>query len=68
MTTWLTRNSPRGTVIAADVFASGILMSECVFSTEQDEHIANVSPSTDFGQFEKYLDVSGLDVSSTVIW
>ncbi|OXG17593.1 hypothetical protein C367_05083 [Cryptococcus neoformans Ze90-1] len=37
---------PRGTVIAADVFASGILMSD-----------------TDFGQFEKYLDVSGLDMA-----
>ncbi|WVQ80122.1 hypothetical protein IAT38_002223 [Cryptococcus sp. DSM 104549] len=37
---------PRGTVIAADVFASGILMSD-----------------TDFGQFEKYLGVSGLDMA-----
>nr|KIR45346.1 hypothetical protein I312_05389 [Cryptococcus bacillisporus CA1280] len=37
---------PSGTVIAADVFASGILMSD-----------------TDFGQFEKYLGVSGLDMA-----
>jgi len=35
---------PRGTVIAADVFASGVLMSD-----------------TDFGQFENYLNTSGLD-------
>lgn len=37
--------SPRGTVIAADVFSSGIILSD-----------------TDFGQFEEYLNVSGLDV------
>ncbi|EIW65964.1 hypothetical protein TREMEDRAFT_70376 [Tremella mesenterica DSM 1558] len=37
---------PRGTVIAADVFASGIILSD-----------------TDFGQFEQYLNVPGLDVS-----
>jgi hypothetical protein len=35
---------PRGTVAAADVFASGIILSD-----------------TDFGQFEKYLNTSGLD-------
>ena len=35
---------PRGTVAAADVFASGIILSD-----------------TDFGQFEKYLGISGLD-------
>jgi Zn-dependent M28 family amino/carboxypeptidase len=40
-------SSPRGSVIAADVFASGVLMSD-----------------TDFGQFEQYLNVSGLDVSA----
>ncbi|WVQ77899.1 hypothetical protein IAR50_007604 [Cryptococcus sp. DSM 104548] len=37
---------PKGTVIAADVFSSGIIMSD-----------------TDFGQFEKYLGVSGLDMA-----
>ncbi|ORY22823.1 hypothetical protein BCR39DRAFT_550650 [Naematelia encephala] len=37
---------PRGTVIAADVFSSGIIMSD-----------------TDFGQFEQYLNVSGLDMA-----
>ncbi|TXT09032.1 hypothetical protein VHUM_02506 [Vanrija humicola] len=39
---------PRGTVIAADVFSSGIIMSD-----------------TDFGQFEQYLNVSGLDMAVT---
>ncbi|BEJ13055.1 hypothetical protein CspHIS471_0302290 [Cutaneotrichosporon sp. HIS471] len=37
---------PRGTVIAADVFSSGIILSD-----------------TDFGQFEEYLNVSGLDMA-----
>jgi hypothetical protein len=37
---------PRGTVAAADVFASGIILSD-----------------TDFGQFEKYLGISGLDMA-----
>lgn len=37
---------PRGTVIAADVFASGIMISD-----------------TDFGQFEQYLNVTGLDMA-----
>lgn len=37
---------PRGTVIAADVFSSGIILSD-----------------TDFGQFEEYLGVSGLDMA-----
>ncbi|WVO15261.1 hypothetical protein L204_102917 [Cryptococcus depauperatus] len=37
---------PKGTVIAADVFSSGIIMSD-----------------TDFGQFEKYLGTSGLDMA-----
>lgn len=37
---------PRGTVAAADVFASGIILSD-----------------TDFGQFEKYIGVSGLDMA-----
>jgi Zn-dependent M28 family amino/carboxypeptidase len=37
---------PRGTVAAADVFASGIILSD-----------------TDFGQFEQYLGVSGLDMA-----
>ena len=37
---------PRGTAAAADVFASGIILSD-----------------TDFGQFEKYIGVSGLDMA-----
>lgn len=37
---------PRGTVIAADVFSSGIMISD-----------------TDFGQFEQYLNVTGLDMA-----
>ncbi|ORX35606.1 hypothetical protein BD324DRAFT_660481 [Kockovaella imperatae] len=37
---------PRGSVIAADIFASGILLSD-----------------TDFGQFERYLNISGLDMA-----
>ena len=37
---------PRGTVIASDVFSSGIIISD-----------------TDFGQFEQYLGVSGLDMA-----
>jgi hypothetical protein len=37
---------PRGTVAAADVFASGIILSD-----------------TDFGQFEQYLGISGLDMA-----
>lgn len=37
---------PRGTVAAADVFASGIILSD-----------------TDFGQFEQYIGVSGLDMA-----
>lgn len=37
---------PRGTVAAADVFSSGIMLSD-----------------TDFGQFEQYLNVTGLDMA-----
>lgn len=41
---------PFGTVVANDVFKSGIMLSD-----------------TDFRQFEKYLDVTGLDVSASYL-
>lgn len=41
---------PFGTVVANDVFKSGIMLSD-----------------TDFRQFEKYLDVTGLDVSASIL-
>jgi Zn-dependent M28 family amino/carboxypeptidase len=53
---------PFGTIIAADIFKTGIMLSECV-STETVISAANNLFSTDFRQFVQYLDVSGLDVS-----
>lgn len=55
---------PHGTVVAADIFSSGIIMSEYVLSLIVIVMV--LTPfrpvSTDFVQFEKYLGISGLDV------
>ena len=57
---------PFGTIIASEIFGSGIMMSEYVHTTHICTvfHFLNcVSFSTDFRQFELYLNVTGLDVS-----
>lgn len=60
---------PHGTVIANDIFASGIMMSEYV---SLNLHITQLSSiclnihtphSTDFRQFDQYLLVPGLDLA-----
>lgn len=59
---------PHGTVVAADIFSSGIIMSEYVLSLIVIGNVAEPSlslVSTDFVQFEKYLGISGLDVGQS---
>ena len=56
--------SPRGTVVAADVFSSGIILSESAPILGHAPIL--MRSSTDFGQFEKYLGVSGLDVRQLI--
>ena len=53
---------PYGTIFAHEIFSSGIILSEYVA-----QYMSNLSYSrfysTDFRQFELYLNITGLDVS-----
>lgn len=55
---------PFGTIVANEVFSSGVIMSEyappLLHAPFLDTDIHDYS--TDFRQFEEYLDVTGLDV------
>jgi hypothetical protein len=59
---------PFGTIIANEIFSSGVLLSEYVHppSFIRDSLTGWVG-STDFRQFEQYLNVSGLDVSHSLM-
>jgi hypothetical protein len=59
---------PYGTIFANEIFSSGVLLSECVYLSFP-YFIALIyipsAVSTDFRQFEYYLNVTGLDVRPT---
>lgn len=52
---------PYGTILANDIFRSGIILSELSLVFDET-YVINTDFSTDFRQFEQYLNVSGLDV------
>ena len=64
-----TASRPYGTVLANDVFSSGIILSEYVVQSVFSIDFSPVSDqnSTDFRQFQQYLNVTGLDVRSRVL-
>jgi hypothetical protein len=55
---------PFGTVIASEIFSSGVLLSEYVHGYLSWPFLPDFHNvvSTDFRQFEQYLNVSGIDV------
>jgi len=55
---------PYGTIFANEIFSSGVILSECVSCSYYIccTNIAYLGCSTDFRQFEYYLNVTGLDV------
>ncbi len=55
---------PFGTVIASEIFSSGVLLSEYVIDIWVNLSFLTfmMFDSTDFRQFEQYLNVTGLDV------